>query len=83
MKKAIATDDMEDLYGHKVFKGEQYFEGFYLEKVDERKSKVFYKLLEKRIVFLHTFEIHHAFVDVDPETFQMSKNEYLALINSF
>ena len=52
VKKAIAADDMEDRYGHKVFKDEKYLEGLYLEKVRIKESRVIYKLLEKHVVFL-------------------------------
>ena len=58
VKKDIAADDMEDRYGHKVFKDEKYLEGLYLLKVRTKKSHVIYKLLEKHVVFLHTDEIH-------------------------
>ena len=39
MKKAIAADDLEDRYGHKVSADEKYFEGFYLEKVRIKESR--------------------------------------------
>ena len=77
-KKFIAADDMEDRCCHKVFKDEKYFEGFYLEKVRIKESRVIYKLLEKHVIFLHIDEIHQMFVDLS-----MPKEEYLAIINSF
>ena len=79
VKKAIAADDMEDRYGHKVFKDLKIKE----EKVRIKESRVIYKLLEKHVVFLHTDEIHQMFVDLNCETMSMPKEEYLAIINSF
>ena len=44
---------MEDIYGHKIFKGEKYLAGNYLEKFDEKKSHVVCISYWKNILFAY------------------------------
>ena len=46
--KSAADQDMIDIYGHLIQKGSEYICGYYLEKIAEKKQKVFYKQLKKR-----------------------------------
>ena len=37
MEKTVANDDIIDIYGHTIQKGPKFIQGYYLEKVDEKK----------------------------------------------
>ena len=83
IKKDIAADNIEDVYGHKIFKGEQYLVGNYLEKVDEKRSDIVYKLLANHAVYIHVYEVNQTFVDFNPSTMSIPKEEYLSLIGNY
>ena len=51
-KKEVAIESKTDIYGHIVQEGECYFEGFYLEKVQETNKRVIYKKL-KKLAYVH------------------------------
>ena len=52
-KKEVAIEAKTDIYGHIVQEGEGYFEGYYLERANETKQRVYYKKLTKRAMFTH------------------------------
>ena len=82
-KKLVAENNKEDIYGHKIFKGERYFEGYYLEKVNEKRQQIVYKLVDKYVVYIHIAEISNMYVDFDTSTMTMNKEEYISLLSSF
>ena len=82
-EKNIASEDIEDIYGHKIFKGEKYFAGNYLEKIDEKRNNVVYKLLDKHLVFIHPYEVNQTFVEFNSTTMSIPKEEYLALVEKY
>ena len=53
LKKAVAEQDIIDIYGHRVQKNSSYIEGVYLEKTKEKDGKVFYKELKKNCMCTH------------------------------
>ena len=81
IEKAIAEDDIIDIYGHLIQKGAQYIKGFYLEKVDERKNNVFYKQLNKT-VYVYPAEIFCPAVPIDKNGLYISVLEYIFLADS-
>ena len=81
--KRVAEKDKEDIYGHKIFKGEKYFEGFYLEKVDEKRQNIVYKLVDKYLVYIHIGEVSNMYVDFDTNTMTMNKETYIGLLSSY
>ena len=80
LKKSIAEEDLNAIYGHLVQKGFEYFSGFYLEKVDVKVSKVLYKQLQK-IVYIHPIEIFCPVVAVDRDL-SLSLEEYQFLCDA-
>ena len=60
VKKTIAVDDI-DIYGHTVPNGSEYIEGHYLEKINEKKDKIYYKELKKlelkKLVYVYPTKI--------------------------
>ena len=51
-RKDVAEDNMIDIYGHTIPKGSQYIVGHYLEKVREKRDKVFYRGIEKKRLYI-------------------------------
>ena len=68
VQKGVASSDMVDSYGHKIYAGERYFEGDYLEKVTEKKNFVTFCILNKKDqqLYLRPKEVQHMFIDINP-----------------
>ena len=67
--KGIATEDMIDIYGHRIQEVSYYVEGIYLEKIDGKRSmrdKVYYKELKKK-VYVNPYEIFCPVVLINQE----------------
>jgi hypothetical protein len=74
-KRCVAEHSKTDLGGHIIQEGELYFEGKYLEKTKETKTKVFYKEVNN-VVFFHAREIFFPDVAIDETTLTLTKSEY-------
>ena len=73
---------MEDLYGHKIFNGDLYFEGRYLQKLARQKRRKFVKFEMSQMsnhFFLCPREIDEMFVDFDEEHMKMNVEEFIFL----
>ena len=81
--KCVDEKYKEDIYGHRIFKGEKYFERFYLEKVNEKRQKNVYKLVDKYPVYIQIGEVSNMYVDFDTNTVAMSRGEYIGLLSSY
>ena len=76
VSKHTATEDMSDVYGHLIQKGSDYIVGHYMEKIDEKKSKVYFKKHTKS-VYVYPSEIFCPAVAMDNDNeLQMASTEY-------
>ena len=84
VRKAIADMDLTDsyFYGHRINTGEKYFEAYYLEKIEEKKNSVRYVQLQNTIC-IGPKEVQHMFIDINPITLVMPKQEYVNLLQNY
>ena len=74
--KGIADEDLVDFYGHIVKSGDKFITGVYLEKVNQKKEKVFYKYLKKNVyiypgeMFCPAVAIHETDLSISIEDYQ-------------
>ena len=78
--KCIADEDTTDIYSHVIQKGAQYCNGYYLEKISEKKQYIYYKQLKKAVYF-YPNEVFSPWVPID-EDLCLPLGEYLFLANS-
>ena len=78
----VANDDIIDDFKHTIYKGEKYIEGRYLDMIGEKNKYVKYCEVTG-VLFIRTQEINHVFVDINPATLIMSKQEYCSLLQSY
>ena len=62
--------------GHVVKHGEAYAECYYLQQTRHRRGKYFYKLLDKKVVFIQTNQVLCPFVNVSEEDLTISDTDY-------
>ena len=82
--KGEANEDMVDFNGHTVQKGSLYLEGFYLEKIENKKKRsrfVQYKLIQKQKVYVDPSHVFCPAVAIN-EDLQLSIEDYLFLCDS-
>ena len=65
-KNGVADDVIIDIYGHTVQKGSEYITRHYLEKVSEKKDRIYYKELAKT-VYVYPVEIFCPSVPISQE----------------
>ena len=82
MKKGVANGDIVDEYGHTIKSGQKYFKGRYMENIEEKKCFTRYKVLEDKVLYIRPKELHTAFVDINPSTLVMPKQEYVSLLQN-
>ena len=76
VSKHTATEDTSDVYGHLIQKGSDYIVGHYMEKIDEKKGKVYFKKHTKS-VYVYPSEIFCPAVAMDNDNeLQMASTEY-------
>ena len=80
-EKDVANDDKIDIYGHVIQKGAHYIKGFYLEKLDEKKGKIFYKQHTK-IVYVYPAEVFCPSVAIHEIGLYLTASEYQFLADS-
>ena len=80
-EKDVAEDDIIDIYGHIIQKGSNYIKGFYLEKIDEKKGKFYYKQL-KKTVYVYPHEVFCPFVALDKDGLFLTALDYQFLADS-
>ena len=52
MKKGVANGDIVDEYGHTIKSRQKYFEGRYIENIEEKKCFIHYKVLEDKVLYI-------------------------------
>ena len=77
----VAIDNITDDFKHVVLTNERYIEGRYLEVVEEKKRFVKYREL-KGVVFIRAQEVHKTYVDINPVTLIMTKQEHDSLMGN-
>ena len=80
-EKDVAEDDIIDIYGHIIQEGSNYIKGFYLEKIDEKKGKFYYKQL-KKTVYVYPHEVFCPFVALDKDGLFLTALDYQFLADS-
>ena len=82
-KSICKKDEISDSNGHKVFQGEKYFTGRYLQKEKENKNYIQYELKSKNVVYFRPHKIHNIMIDIDEKSLRMPIEEYIGLMNNF
>ena len=68
LEKDVADDVIIDIYGHTVQKGSEYITRHYLEKVSEKKDRIYYKELAKT-VYVYLVELFCPSVPISQDHF--------------
>ena len=76
------VEDMIDFYGHTIQKDNLYLEGYYLERTNEKKMHMEYKILKKHLAYILPAQVFCPAVAIDEKTLQLSITDYLFLCDS-
>ena len=76
--KEVSDDYKEDAFGHKISKNEPYFVVRYLERTEEKKTKIKFKLSKSSPGYLHLAEVFATNIEIE-EDLSMRRNEYQSL----
>ena len=79
--KDIADTDKIDIYGHSIQHGAEYIHGYYMEKINEKKGKVFYKQL-KKVAHVYPYKIFCPSVSMDKDGLFLTAEEYQFLADA-
>ena len=71
-----APENKSDIFGNVVMKGDHHLIGYCLEKVQEKKNKVFYKM-NKKEVFIHSIDLFIPLIAVNEKDLSIEKSEYI------